>query len=115
MGLLFIRPLSEKCAVACPLVLLFRYFNLRMKKRQGLQSSLESSNLARNRKDARTRFPHGFFIPIHTSPLRQRELSPGKVFADVPGTVSKVFSGSGCGVVIGSETQDCRYLPRLAR
>ena len=117
LPLLFIRPLSEKCPVACHPVLLFRYFQSRMKKGQVLRSSLNFSNLAGNRKDAHTRLPLRLLYTItHITPGPRDKLGRGKVFADVPGTVSKVSSGSGCDAVTGPPgNQGNRYLPRLAR
>lgn len=117
LALLFMRLLSEKCPVACHPVLLFRYFKSRMKKGQGLRSSLGFSNLAGNRKDSRVRLPHRLLYTItHITSRRRDNLGQGKVFTEAPGTVSKVSSDSGCDAVTGpSGSQGNRYLPRLAR
>lgn len=78
-----------------PLALPFRYFDSRLKKGPGLQSSLYLSSSTRDRKDGRIQLPRRLhYTHTHILSRRQDRLSRGKEFADVPGTVSKVSADS---------------------
>lgn len=89
-------------------ILPFKCFKFKAEKGLGLLLRLEEPH-SELEGCMQSSCPTGLFILIHTSlPVGDDRLDPGKGFANVPRTVSKVSSDLGCSAAAGPGNQGNR-------